>query len=64
MKIMNAYVKFIQKALVNVFLLLLYFFGFGLTRIIVCVFERKLIKKRRGWTPSLKDELSDFVRGA
>ena len=42
-KILATIVKMIQRILITVFLIILYFFGFGITLFFLVLFKRKLI---------------------
>ncbi len=42
-KLLKAYIRFVQRILVTVLLSLLYTVGFGVTWLLACVFQRKLL---------------------
>ncbi len=59
-KFTQAYVRFVQKILLFVLLLLLYLFGFGLTKIFTVIFRIKLFDSRANSSKSFwqKDKTS------
>lgn len=45
-KLIKAYVRFVQKILLFFFLSLLYFLGFGITKLFLYIFKIKLFKNK------------------
>lgn len=50
-KFLNKYIRFVQKILINILLFFVYFVLFGVTKIIIMIFQPALINFNKKETP-------------
>ena len=48
-KFVGRYVKFVQKILLYILLAIIYFIGFGITKVLVFFFNKKLLREEKNW---------------
>lgn len=58
-KFNTALIKIVQKNLLYFLLFLIYFIGFGLTKILILIFKRKMFSENKHWQEPSTDYLNE-----